>query len=135
MLAAFLRDEFRRHGLLVNWSKSDDTGSRQARVLGIDIDLDKWTYSVPQDKKTKICDGLETLIADAEAGRQISVRACAQSIGRVMATGPAVGAEYRRVTWPKQPQQQRVKRPATEGAGSINPLIAAAGEAGSGSSS
>ena len=98
LLAAFIRDEFRRHGLLVNWSKSDDTGSRRARVLGIDVDLDTWTYSVPQDKKDKICAGLDAVIIDAEAGREVSVRSCAQSVGRIMATAAAVGPATRRMT-------------------------------------
>ena len=98
LLSAFLRDEFRRHGLLVNWAKSDDTGSRRARVLGLDVDLDSWTYSVPQDKKDKICAGLDAVIADAEAGREVSVRTCAQSVGRIMATAAAVGPVARRMT-------------------------------------
>ena len=98
-LAAYIAEDFRRHGLLVNWKKTDMTGTlRQPKVLGIDILLDEMRFRVPDDKKSKIVGGIDEILAAAAADREVQVRQLAVTTGRIMATHVATGDAARLMT-------------------------------------
>ena len=107
--ADYIEDQFRKHGLLIYKKKSCHYFKnkknewqrrlvKKAKVLGIDIDLNKMLFQIPQDKKDKIRKGIKELLDTAFRGEAVHMRKVASAVGRIMATHVAVGDATRRIT-------------------------------------
>ena len=97
---AAVEAECARHGLVVSKSKSVTDPRRTLVCLGTEIDLDDFVFRIPLEKKTKICEGIDELLAEARSSPDgcVAIRSLAVTIGRIMATHLSVGDVARRET-------------------------------------
>lgn len=98
-------------GWLVNWEKSVLQPARLLTYLGVQIDSENMTFSLPTEKLTKLSKAVAEML-DAHRARRLSLRQAAKVLGSM--TAAAAGIELARLH--ERPLLQEVQQALSEGA-------------------